>query len=72
MRIEAFETFRVAPERLKPLLADIDSLNREIGLPSVEYTFAPLPQGGSSVRGRARVGPGVERASVRVGLAARV
>lgn len=57
MRIEAAETFRVPPEKLWPLLANTDSLNRELGLPSVEYTFTPLEQGGSAVRARARMGP---------------
>lgn len=57
MRIEASETFRVPAEKLWPLLANTDSLNRELGLPSVEYAFTPLEQGGSAVRARARVGP---------------
>lgn len=56
MRIEASETFRVAPDRLWPLLANTDSLNRELGLPNVDYTFTPLSQGGSAVRARTRVG----------------
>lgn len=56
MRIETSATFRVSPDRLWPLLANTDSLNRELGLPSVEYAYTPLAQGGSAVRARARIG----------------
>ncbi len=56
MHIEVAERFRVPAERLWPLLANTDSLNRELGLPHVEYAFTPLPQGGSAVRAKARMG----------------
>ncbi len=54
MRQRRTETFRVPVEKLWPLLADTDGLNREIGLPPVEYTFVPLRRGGAAIRAKAR------------------
>ncbi len=38
-----------------PVLSKTDWINRSMGLPAVEYQFAPLPEGGSVVRGRSRL-----------------
>lgn len=54
MRLERTETFRVPPAQLWPLMANTESLNREVGLPPVDYEYVPLPRGGSVMLGRAR------------------
>src|SRR5262245_15596766 len=54
MHYERSETYRVPPERLWPLIANTESLNREMGMSEVDYSFTPLPQGGSTVTGAAR------------------
>ena len=38
-----------------PVLARTDWLNRAIGLPPVQYTVEPLPEGGSNITARAKV-----------------
>jgi class 3 adenylate cyclase len=57
MHLERTEPFRISPERFWPLLANTDSMNREVRLPEVAYEFKPLRQGGSTVIARARQGP---------------
>jgi hypothetical protein len=54
MHVDRTEAFRIAPERLWPLVANTDSLNREIKLPEVSYELSPAPQGGTTVRAKAR------------------
>ena len=54
VHIERVETYRVPPERLWSLFANTDSLNREVGLPPVEYKFQRQEQGGTRVRAKAR------------------
>lgn len=45
------------PERVWPLLAQTDLLNREMGLPLPTFTFTPRPEGGTSAEGEASLGP---------------
>lgn len=54
MHLEKTEVFRVPPERLWPLVANTDSLNREVGLTEIDYLFKPVPQGGTKVTASAR------------------
>lgn len=49
------ETFIAAPrEALWTFIADTDRLNRELKLPSVQFSFLPRDEGGSRLRGAAR------------------
>lgn len=51
-------TLHIAAPRIKVwgLLADTERLNREIGLPPVDYEFIPRPAGGSETIGIMRIG----------------
>jgi serine/threonine protein kinase/class 3 adenylate cyclase len=42
------------PEQLWPKVANTERLNRAIGLPAVNWSFEPVPEGGSRVRGEAK------------------
>lgn len=44
-------------ERVWPLLAQTELLNREMGLPLPRFTFSPRPEGGTSAEGEASLGP---------------
>lgn len=57
MRIETRAEFAAPRESVWDLLANTDRMNRELGLPPVQYTFAPRPHGGTEVRGAMRLGP---------------
>ncbi|HSV73010.1 MAG TPA: adenylate/guanylate cyclase domain-containing protein [Chthonomonadales bacterium] len=57
MRIETRARFAAPRDSVWDLLASTDRLNRELGLPPVQYTFAPRLHGGTEVRGAIRVGP---------------
>jgi class 3 adenylate cyclase len=54
MHLDRTDTYRVTPDRLWPLFANTDSLNREVGLPPVDYKFERQEQGGTRIRARAR------------------
>jgi len=43
------------PATVWPILAKTDWLNRAVGLPPVNYTIEPLPEGGSQVTARANI-----------------
>jgi len=57
IRAEKTELFSVSREALWETLSNTERLNRTLGLPAVDYTFQPRPEGGSLVRGEARFGP---------------
>ncbi|HEY5704811.1 MAG TPA: DUF5939 domain-containing protein [Terrimicrobiaceae bacterium] len=44
-----------SPEKIWPALSNTEWLNRALGLPPVNYEFTPNPEGGSTIRARARV-----------------
>lgn len=54
MRIERTYVVDAEPEALWPLVANTESLNRELGLPAVTYEYIPLPDGGTKILARAR------------------
>jgi class 3 adenylate cyclase len=45
------------PDRVWPLVANNDLLNREMGLPLPTFSFAPREEGGTRVKGEISVGP---------------
>jgi class 3 adenylate cyclase len=55
VRAEREIRLRVPREALWRLMADTDRLNREVGLPAVRFTFRPRDEGGSYLRGEARL-----------------
>jgi class 3 adenylate cyclase len=55
VRAEREVRLRVPREAFWRLMADTDRLNREVGLPSVRFTFRPRDEGGSYLRGEARL-----------------
>jgi class 3 adenylate cyclase len=82
MRFEARGRFRVPPEKLWPLIADTDALNRAIGLPEFRLRSEPLPAGGARAIGEhgfgaallgfiiqlLRLPPGIARSELLLGL----
>ena len=59
LRYEARGTFAAAPERLWPLVADTQRLNRILGLPQIVFKTAPLSSGGSEITGEYPIGSAV-------------
>jgi class 3 adenylate cyclase len=55
IRAERKARLRVPREALWRLVADTDRLNRELGLPPVRFQFRPREEGGSFLRGTARI-----------------
>lgn len=56
-RVERSIELGVEPERIWPFLAQTDRLNREVGLPPPEFSFAPKPGGGTRATATAKLGP---------------
>jgi class 3 adenylate cyclase len=56
-RVKIEETLELAHPRAAvwPILAKTDWVNRAVGLPPVKYEVKPLPEGGSEVKGRAKI-----------------
>jgi class 3 adenylate cyclase/carbon monoxide dehydrogenase subunit G len=52
-------TMHIAAPRARvwELLADTERLNREVGLPPVDYTFLPRAVGGTEMTGTTKIGP---------------
>src|SRR5689334_15428151 len=55
LRFEQTADLAAPREAVWRLLAQTDHLNREVGLPPVEFAFAPRAGGGSDVTARVRV-----------------
>jgi hypothetical protein len=53
--IENFHELAFPPDQVWPILSKTDWINRALGLPPVDYEVQPLPEGGSSVKARARL-----------------
>jgi class 3 adenylate cyclase len=55
VRREREVALRVSREALWKWISDTDRLNREIGLPPVRFTYLPRSEGGTRLRGEARI-----------------
>ena len=56
-RFESTVEMAAPPARLWPLLADTQRMNRVAGLPPIQYTAQPRPEGGATVLAEYRFGP---------------
>src|SRR6185436_18558604 len=55
IRLESQHVLSFPPEAVWPVLSRTDWINRSVGLPAVTYDLARNPEGGSTVRARARM-----------------
>ena len=55
LKFESLHDLPFPPETVWPGINNTDWVNRSLGLPPVSYEFTAKPEGGSSVRARARI-----------------